>query len=274
MSVRLACACVWVAGTIALMWTGVGRSQTPMVEFQPPEMNLPHLEGSLSLIPPFTTYMSNGGARCPDYYTHALIPPSQLGLTAQSSPVLYFHVDDRAGESPETETIVVTLQVWEPLDGGRASSMADPKDAMYESSMVLETSNLPGIVSFTVLDRVENAIGIDRVYEWELYIDCDPDGSTYWWELDRIGGWIVRTDRPELAAQLEGKTDIEKAAIYAENGIWFEALATVAGLRQENTENEEIAMAWLHLLSYGELDFLFDAPFYPVQPVDNGTIVP
>ena len=265
MSAKLTRVFVWVASAIALMSAGVGRSQTPIVEFEPPQIELPDRI-------PFSSYMSHGGPRCPNYYTHALIPQSQSGLTAQSSPVLYFHADDRGWESPDTETIVLTLEVWEAIASDGPSDIDLDRDRpIYEDSTVLETSNLPGIVSFAIPDTVENAMQVDRVYEWVLQIDCTPDGDdSFWEESDRIGGWIVRTDNSELAMQLEGKTAMERAAIYAENGIWFDAIATVAQLRVDNPEDEAISMAWHNLLSYAELDFLFDAPFYPRQKIDDG----
>lgn len=53
---------------------------------------------------------------------------------------------------------------------------------------------------------------------------------------------------PAVAQQLQTAQPRQKVAIYAENGIWHEAINTLAELRQQNPQDVSLQTQWKDLL--------------------------
>ena len=65
-----------------------------------------------------------------------------------------------------------------------------------------------------------------------------------------VEGYIERVQpEPELTAQLEGATPVEKAALYGKAGIWYETVATLAQLKEAEPQNQELINAWDSILN-------------------------
>jgi hypothetical protein len=109
----------------------------------------------------------------------------------------------------------------------------------------------PGIVSFPLpTDGV--SLEVDEIYQWELSIYCDRDGDS---PNDSVSGSIQRVRLPaELDTQLQEATPIERIALYAEEGIWFDALTNLAELRRQKPEDPDLAAAWQDLLTFIDPD--------------------
>ena len=237
------------------------RAETPQIEFKPPDIQPPST--------PSTSYMLHGGPNCPNYYTHALIPPNQVGLTVASNPHLFFHVDNRVREA-YPQTITLKLQIY-PLQ-------AKNTDVLYENTVTVQAEKLPAIVSFPIPETVISQLQLGQSYQWNLEIYCDQY-TGYPADADYIGGFIYRVHiDSKLANQLTTATPIEQARIYAENGIWYDAVTTLARLRQSDPNNKELATAWATLLQSAgfdnrysiKLDDLVQAPLLNCcMPVEN-----
>ena len=94
-------------------------------------------------------------------------------------------------------------------------------------------TNRSGIVSFN-LPADAPSLEVDRDYQWKLI---------YPWRSEEIFEGLIRRveiDR-ELLARIEEATPQEKAALYAENELWYEAIATLAELRRANPGNARAA---------------------------------
>jgi len=58
---------------------------------------------------------------------------------------------------------------------------------------------------------------------------------------EAVFGWIDRVEpSPELAQQLDGASEVDRAILYAEHGMWYDAVATLAALRRSRPEDTEI----------------------------------
>lgn len=99
----------------------------------------------------------------------------------------------------------------------------------------------------------------DKLYNWQLDYVCNPDTGTKF----RATGLIVRRQpSEELAAAIATATPREQAMLYAEAGLWYDALAKVAALHHQFSDDPQYAEDWASLLTHPivELDDLVDVP--------------
>ncbi|HBL62575.1 MAG TPA: hypothetical protein DDZ80_30590, partial [Cyanobacteria bacterium UBA8803] len=66
-------------------------------------------------------------------------------------------------------------------------------------------------------------------------------------------------------------TPIEQVSLYAANGIWFEALNTLANLYRPYSEQKSIAAAWVSLLEQVNLGSFNQVPFAPCCTAEQRT---
>jgi len=99
---------------------------------------------------------------------------------------------------------------------------------------------LPGkssIIRFTAPDS-SPSLEVGTLYHWYFKVSCEAG-------TDFVDGWIQRNSLSStLQRQLEQGMLSERSHLYAENGIWFEALAAAEELRRTNPNSQE----WTTLL--------------------------
>lgn len=100
----------------------------------------------------------------------------------------------------------------------------------------------PGIVKFTLPDTVD-PLDINTMYHWDFRVYCHPTTPM------SVNGWIERIalDRA-LERQLEAAKPRDRIALYAERGIWYEAIAELAELRQRYPKQLQPIEDWHSLL--------------------------
>lgn len=192
--------------------------------------------------PPAT---AEGGTRgCGNYEEGAkaltpLIPEKFLALTVSEHPTFFWYVPGAS-----EQTLEFTL-----LD-------KNDEEVIYQTTFAAPVKS--GIVSLQLPSENVEALKTGEMYHWYLVTICDPN--------DRSGdlfvdGWIERTEATmELTAALEDAQADEIPSIYARNGIWHEALASLAQLRQENPEDSNLAERWQQLLNSVDLGEFSEEP--------------
>gem|GEM_PF-6575140 len=242
------------------------RASTPRIQFNPPEIERPQVFLRSS-------YMSHGGPRCGNNYTHALIPPTQVGLTDGSNPILFFHVDRRTAQNMPT-TIALQLELFPLTPSTEAAPLGGIAEApLYTSTIQVPVNVLPGIIGFRLPDLVNQQLQTDRFYQWVLQIACRPDLSDPFfnsdpYDSDYISGLLHPVERdPKLAAELAQAASLRQVALYAQNGIWYESLSLLAQLRQAEPENQALKAAWTNLLESAGFGSRYRLP--PKQLADS-----
>ncbi|MCP2728484.1 DUF928 domain-containing protein [Limnofasciculus baicalensis] len=226
-----------------LGWGILVEAANPPIQFISPNIEPPQRIGS--------SYMLHGGPSCPNYYTHALIPANQLGLTAKEAPILLFHVDNRdRAISPETISLEIELH------------SADDKydeELLYNSRISVPTVKLPAIIGFRIPEIVYSQLKIDQFYQWSMAINCGKNTGDISHDSDYIGGFIYPTQLDaKLAAEIAKAKPIEQVAIYAANGIWYQALDILTQLRKSDSNNQKLAGDWESLLKSAGFDTRYD----------------
>jgi len=122
---------------------------------------------------------------------------------------------------------------------------------IYETTVTLPSRS--GIVSFSLpANGTLPPLEVGKSYYWELAVICDPDDRSGDVLLD---GLVQRVElNPSLANKLRKAPPREHPAIYAETGIWYDALTSLAKLRRSSPNDSTIAADWTELLKSVGLD--------------------
>lgn len=203
------------------------------------------------LIPAQTTQFEtnrverDNNSRCNDYQPPigltALIPSSNIGVTLAEYPTFFFYVPDVNLEGVEGEFILRNQDEQE----------------IYKENVTLHAGD--SIV------RVELAPSPD--------LPPLEAGKSYYWvfsllldKVDRsnntdVAGWIKRVEPDStIKTQLFAAADKAQPAIYASNGIWYEALTSLAKLRCASPNDTTILSNWTSLLQQVELPEIAKKP--------------
>jgi len=214
------------------------NSQQPVAiwnNFQPPEQGVPgRREG--------------GGTRglvCPTAIT-ALIPQSTMGKTISAKPTFFYYLPVALDKTVQFE-------------------LADENDkTVYKKSFRMVTSRA-GIVSVSLdSDGNSPALEVGKNYQWYFTIKCNPKSYT---DDVLVSGWINRTVlAPTVKTQLDRSPDRRaKLSIFAQQGLWYEYLATLAQLRIESPSDASLALKWSEVLSSVELGKIAREPLVTSQ---------
>lgn len=172
-------------------------------------------------------------ASIPDPPLTVLIPrvdstEGDFGLTVSEYPDFFVYV-------PVTEARTVTFVV-------RDENWND----IYRRQIPI--SGEAGIVKVS-LPKTGEALAVNRNYRWDFAVLCSPENDRGTSNEIAVAGWIRRIALDAtVAAQLREATRGEIPSIYAENGIWHEALSSLTALIQENPGNADLLQQWKTLL--------------------------
>lgn len=164
-----------------------------------------------------------------------------LGLTVVEHPTFWFYVP-----YPLTSTRSAEFVLQD--DNG--------KD-IYQSSLI-ESGTTPGVVGFKLPSTVP-ALEVSKRYHWYFQIHCNSDETVF------VDGWVERVAlKPLLKSQLAQATPQERVTLYAQAGIWHEALTALAKLRSKNPEDAKLRAEWDKLLESIDLKAIAQEPITSV----------
>lgn len=167
----------------------------------------------------------------------SLMPQARIGLTYSSNPTFYWFVPP----SPATAAKFLLLS-------------NDDATVVYETTLSLPSQ--PGVISFTLPSTTGLEVG--KQYHWYLVVRC---GETDQGANPSVEGWVERiTPESEVSIQLEKATPAERAKLYADNGIWYEAVTTLAELRRTRPDDTIAIAGWTELLKSVGLDAIAAEP--------------
>jgi len=156
----------------------------------------------------------------------SLVPQSRLGLTYSSNPTFYWYVP----ESPAKTAKFLLLT-------------ADDADVLYETTLALPSQ--PGVVSFKLPTNAPT-LEVGKQYHWYLVVGCSTIDQS---ANPSVEGWVERVvPEATITSQLQNASPREQANIYATNGIWHEAVSTLATLRQTKPTDADAIAGWNELL--------------------------
>jgi hypothetical protein len=149
---------------------------------------------------------------------------SVWGLTTADRPTFWFYVpysltDDRPGE-------------FVLLDADH--------NYVYQSPPIRSAE--AGIIQITLPSSV-SSLEIGKRYQWTFMIYCETDNPVFTQgSIERIAATAA------LSAQLARSTPSERAVLFASNGIWYDALTTLAELYFADPHDQAIESNWQSLM--------------------------
>jgi hypothetical protein len=173
--------------------------------------------------------------------TQATNQASAWGLTTSDRPTFWFHLQ-RPKSVVSDINVELSLQQQDQPGTNAQTDLTLPKVQ-------------PGVISFTTPMPLE----VNQSYQWSLKVYCNQDE-----QFVQARGSIRRVNLSSAAQQQlkTTKNPVEKAVIYARNGIWFDALTTLANQVQTAQDRNAIA-AWRDLLNQVNLGTSASAPIVP-----------
>jgi hypothetical protein len=129
---------------------------------------------------------------------------------------------------------------------------------IYKKAIALRDQ--PGIISVS-LPASASPLEVNKQYRWFLTVSCDKENDS---PPIFVEGVIQRVNLTQaILQQLEKADPLKRVNIYAEQGIWYEALTTLAELRRQNRQDATLQAQWRNLLTSIGLGDVVTEPILP-----------
>lgn len=165
----------------------------------------------------------------------ALQEVRQETFTVATSPTVFIYVSDT-----DAATGVFVLKDEDDNDVGRVT---------------VALPDRPGIVRVQLPESLmSEALQVGKEYQWFFSPQSESQSGI---NTTFITGWIQRTElNSNQIAQLTNAEPLAAVDFYAEAGLWQDALATLAELREANPNNPILETKWNNLLTRAGLGSL------------------
>lgn len=138
----------------------------------------------------------------------------------------------------------------------------DQTELLTEKTVMLPEQ--AGVIALTLPEEITLEPG--NTYYWTLEVLCNEDDRSRNYYVE---GLVQRvTPEAALTAQLEQAPPRDRPALYANAGLWYETLASLAQLRYENPADISLQADWENLLNSVNLTPVAEAPLAPLPPAE------
>ncbi len=194
----------------------------------------PRVTTPLTALMPVTKGTSSGQSAS----TTPTTSESVYGLTVAERPTFWFYVPYPLTSSRPVEFVL----------------QDENGNDVYQTQFT-ESGTVPGVVGLQLPPTVD-PLEVGKRYRWFFLIYCNPEQPTF------VEGWVERVElNPTLKNQLDqATTPQQKAALYAEAGVWYEAVTTLAELRRQKPNDQAVSAQWLELLQSVDLEAIATEP--------------
>jgi hypothetical protein len=186
---------------------------------------------------------------------------------------------DLAALVPFTEEANSVINVWGQTTEEHPSwffYVPYSKDSSYAVEFVLQDQDSneiyqkaialpekPGVIRVS-LPTTSPALALNKQYRWFFTVNCDREKNS---PPTFLEGVIQRVElNPTTVKELQTTELLKRYAIYAQNGIWYEALTILAQLRQKNPKDAALQAEWRNLLGSIRLNDIAAEPIFLEQP--------
>lgn len=167
-----------------------------------------------------------------------LTPQTNHGLTVAERPTFFAYVPQTPGAEEVEAFFIIEDKEQNPH---------------YYTSVPL--SNTSGVVSIPLPEEAP-ALEIGRDYKWTLAIGCSGDLDP---NSPFVEGWVKRIKPNSISGSQEAS--LERAESLGADGIWYDAVATLVQLRQQQPEEDtRFGKEWAELLDSAGLEAIAAEP--------------
>ncbi|MGA7935617.1 MAG: DUF928 domain-containing protein [Kovacikia sp.] len=208
------------------------------IEFKPPRRGVPGRREGAGTRSPQACVQGN-------LRLTALMPPTNLGLTTAAYPRFFWYI-------PKTRAKLAEFSLAEINE-----ATGSVKVPVYKTTFGI--AGVPGVASLPLPRHATiPPLTVGQDYRWSLALICNPDRR----EQDiKVDGWVQRiTPNAELTEKLAKATATDRPLIYANSGIWFDTLTSLADLHCANPQNTSHSASWAELLKSVKLAAIATQP--------------
>ncbi len=174
----------------------------------------------------------------------ALVPKTNKGLTLAERPTFFVRL-------LETSAKQIVLSIREE----------GTKDHSQTFFPVIGTS---GLISLKPSDN-SPPLEVGKTYQWAVVLLCGERPNP---NDPAITAWVRRV---ALSQPKNQGTALQQAAWYGQNGVWFDALASLAEARRTQANNKALTDGWNDLLKSAGLDAM---AMEPIRYLQSSTAAP
>jgi hypothetical protein len=216
------------AVTLTLLGTSCPIVPSSATQYRPPQ-NLQRPAGRQG-------GATRAGCARENFTFEPVLPTSNYGQTAAGYPTIYWYLKHHNFS-------------WARFELYPTQNSLPEENPRYSKTWKL-TDNNP-FNSFTLPQNEDfKALEIDREYFWKLTLICsplDPNDDTADGSQVSIQGSITHVAAPSsLLDKL--KASNRKYDVYAEGGLWYDAIHDLAIRRQEQPEDPQLKRDWCDLI--------------------------
>lgn len=164
-----------------------------------------------------------------------LVPKTAMALTQAEYPRFFWFFPENTASRGEFRLFSVTNQ-------GRG---------LWDDTLLYQTefqiSGESGIASLKLPDTLNlPPLEVGQPYRWYVSLMCNPLDPVH---NITISGWVERSAlAPQVQDRLEQLQGRDRAELFAQEGLWFDALETLADLRCGDPNNPDLLNEWSALL--------------------------
>jgi hypothetical protein len=172
----------------------------------------------------------------PDSQLTLLVPNHILAQTQTSHPTFSWHVQTNSSAAIPMRFVLIKPGQAEPV---------------YQQTFQQQGS---GLIQLQLPNNIPG-LDLNQPYRWMVSISCGADRPS---EQIYQRAWIERVPLSPAATQAitQATQDSDRLTIYAQDGIWYEAIAIAVAQQQ----NPTIQPLWQQLLADAQLDGQLNAP--------------
>ena len=177
----------------------------------------------------------------------SLFPDDDLGYTTNGYPAFQWYM-------PSNNASHVEFNLYEVV--GEEEDIFQP---VYQTTFVpnpeagIATLQLPQEAGLSPLSP-------DNYYYWSVDVYCPDDAAA----AMTADGFVERLVLdPTLAVALDNSSGLDRAAIAAENSLWFDATQALTEQLQAQPDDQQVLASWRTLLESIGLENIADAPLLP-----------
>ncbi len=174
----------------------------------------------------------------------ALVPENKLARTVSDYPTFFFYLPQ-----PNAELAEFILQ-------------DENGNLIYRQALTIK--NLSGVIGVSIPANTNvPPLEVGKKYTWVFSLVCDREDRL----SDKVErGFLRRVElSAEILGELENADPRQKTVIYAKNGIWQDALDTLATARRANPNDPDLATDWESLLDSVTLPEIAKEPIVPIE---------
>jgi len=164
-------------------------------------------------------------------YLSAIAPDRGEARTVAARPVFFAYI-------PETAASQGFFSLRSP-------------DSDYHYQAFVDLSPEAGTIAIQLPDTAPE-LEVGQTYNWILALACEGDRLRP--DSPSVGGSVTRITPPADLVFEDETLSLERAAAYAEAGIWYDAVAVMAELMRSSATHAIVRDNWQGLLVDGGLD--------------------